>query len=143
MITFKNLLLILALFHVSIVGQVQSQESESDELTKKLAELNVEIKNETVRIRTTFINSWQNIDERHLILDTKVNEYYLVILRQRCLGLRSQSNSIAYQGRSGYVDKESQIVVQSTIGGKEVCPIEDIFELIPINESGTELTPEE
>lgn len=87
---------------------------------------------ESVGIPRYNVNSWNDIDDRYLMVRAGVRDQYLIELFQPCFGLES-AFSVGFTTPSLRVDRFGSVIVRGIEGRLERCRIQNIYELVPIS----------
>jgi len=125
---FRSSLAITAVLLMTIAG-CTSQPYTDEKVTQTLAEKSL-TKGETVdEIRNYQVKSWQYVDSRHIILEARVKDFYLISLRVPCVEL-SSALRIGFTSRQSTLTKFESIIVHQTGSGVRNCPIDDMTQLV-------------
>lgn len=80
------------------------------------------------RVRNYRLHGWNYVDDRNLILQGGVSNYYLVLLRHSCRELEN-SITLGFTSTIGSLSDRDKLIVKSPGGYTETCFIEGIWEL--------------
>lgn len=81
-------------------------------------------------VRNYRVDGWRYLSDQALMIDSGVQQRYLITLLQYCSGLRS-SNVIATTSTTGELTKFDSVIVGR---GQMRCPIKAIYKLEKLNE---------
>ncbi|MBL4821275.1 MAG: hypothetical protein JKY98_09865 [Gammaproteobacteria bacterium] len=102
-------------------------------VAERLLEKGLELGESNSRIPRYRVNGWSSLDDRNLIITAGVNDKYLVRFHTDCFGLTS-AFYIGFTTPTTGLDRFSRIIVRGPGRRKELCNIEDIVRLHPIEE---------
>lgn len=105
---------------------------EPPEIRQRLLDMGLEAGENNSRIPSYRINGWQSLDDTNLIVTAGVNDRYLVRLSMPCFGLQG-AFFIGFTTPAFGLDRFDSVVVRGPGGRRELCPIDDIIRLYPID----------
>jgi hypothetical protein len=105
--------------------------SNEESLNSFLAEEELEPSTSTDRIVNFKLDSWKYIDPYHIMIETKLDEHYLVSLRIDCRQLEN-SLVIGTTSSAGSLTKFDKIVYDDRAIGRQECLIKNIVKLEPV-----------
>ncbi len=97
-------------------------------LAQKLETRNLTVGEQVNRIRNYRLNSWNYLDDRHVILSVGASDQYLVSLRNSCRELSSATH-IAFTTTVGSLSVHDKLLVTSPGGYIDRCFIESLNRL--------------
>ncbi len=106
---------------------------ERPDIRDQLLDRGLEMGEANARIPRYRVNGWSSIDENYLIITAGVNDRYLIELSTPCQGLTG-AFSIGFTTPNFGLDRFDRIVVRGIDRRREVCSIQDIVRLYPIDE---------
>ncbi len=127
---------------VTIIFTSCSNTSARPSLDQRLTDMGLQLGEGNSRIPRYRVNGWTEVDDRNLIISAGVKDKYLVQLSAPCLGLDGAFN-IGFTTPTGRLDRFDNIIVRSLGIGREICSIQDIFQLQAIDDAGGEPLPNE
>ncbi|MGH1471430.1 MAG: DUF6491 family protein [Cellvibrionaceae bacterium] len=102
----------------------------SNKLASTLEKMELTTGDSKDRILNYTIRSWKYVDSKHIILEARRKEFYLISLRTPCTGL-SGALEIGFTSFGSSLSKFEKIIVQDSLNRNERCSIRDIVQLIP------------
>ncbi|MGI1678831.1 MAG: DUF6491 family protein [Cellvibrionaceae bacterium] len=119
----------LFLFLIFSLGCTTTQPTE-DKLATTLEKMELTTGEPKDRILNYNVRSWKYVDSRHIILEARRKEFYLINFRTPCTGL-SGALDIGFTSFGSSLSKFEKIIVREPHGMDQDCSIKDIIELVP------------
>lgn len=136
-LTSVILLSALSIFFLSACSSTSTPRT--DRLAETLTKMSLEKGDTQDRILNYNIRSWKYVDNKHIILEARRKEFYLLELRSPCTNL-SGALDIGFTSFGSSLTKFERIVVREPVGIDENCSIKEIYALnaIETDESQSE-----
>ncbi len=135
----KNLIYLVFILTSPLLVSCTTIPSNEDKVATTLEKMELEKGDTKDRILNYSIRSWKYVDRKHIILEARRKEYYLVTLRTPCTGL-SSAMDIGFTSFGSSLNKFEKIIVKNTTGPNESCSIKEITQLVPLQTNNDQET---
>ena len=109
-------------------------EDDNSALQQRLDRLGFQPGEVVDRVPNFRVNGWNYLDDSHVMIHGGPSRRFLIELRSRCQGL-STSQSIGFSATASQLTRFDNLVVRGPGGRPQSCPIGEIRELIPKQET--------